>query len=196
MDVSEYTSKIPPEHRQPKMIATVKLNTQGYVDTMNLLATFPALFDVDTAVGEQLDFVGANVNVDRQLQAAIDTPGGVVYTLNDDDFRTLVKARIAANHWDGTIPGAYNVLAIAFGPDYTFLIQDYQDETMAIGIIGPPLSDVAKALLVRGELLIKPADVRIAGYVVPSVPGAPIFGLDVENDNIAGLDVGCWALEV
>jgi len=51
---------------------------------------------------------------------------------------------------------------------------------------------VSLALLTQGHIGLRPAGVQIEAYVTQSVPDAPLFGLDVENGVMAGLDVGAW----
>jgi hypothetical protein len=79
-------------------------------------------------------------------------------------------------------------------PGNTFFIQDNGDMTMLVGVVGPAaLNAVTYALLTGGYLDIKPAGVRITGYVTSSVLGDPLFGFDVENSIISGFNVGAWA---
>jgi len=113
--------------------------------------------------------------------------------LPDDAYRQLLYAKIANNQWDGTVPGAYEFMDQVF-PNNTFIIQDNQDMSMLIGVLGPALNAVSYALLTGGYMDIKPAGVRVAGYIEPSVPDSPFFGFDVESDLISGFDVGGWAL--
>lgn len=53
-------------------------------------------------------------------------------------------------------------------------------------------SAVFLALLAGGYIPLKPEGVRVNYTIVTSVEGAPIFGFDVQNDLIAGFDVGAW----
>lgn len=196
-DVSKYTALVSTEHRKPVMLAVVAAKTQGLADTQTLCESFSQRFDVDYAVGEQLDFLGEWIGVSRDLAVPIQGAAGLTYSLNDTDYRLLLLARIAANHWDGTTPGAYSVLSTAFAASgYTFGIQDYQDMTMAVLVFGPAMSDVFKALLTRGYLLLRQDGVRIVGYYIPSVPSTPVFGFGVENQTIAGFGHGAWAQKV
>lgn len=218
--VSNYTGLITSRHsNKAKFVATVALGVQGYADAQAVLNSMVDEFDIDHAVGVQLDAIGVRVGASRYLQEpltnvyfSLDTPGlgldqgtwlgpfdpttGLV-ALPDDTYRLLLKAVIAANQWDGTIPGAYVVYQQLFDAlGAQIIIFDNQDMTMTIGYVGAPPSAVVRALLTGGLLALKPATVGIRGYVTPSVPGTPFFGLDCQNDVIAGLDTGSWAVPV
>lgn len=220
IDISLYTSLITSEHNQkPKFMAMVELLAQWGVDRQNLVNSIPGLYDIDDAVGKQLDRVGEWVGVSRNLSLPLtgvyfsfDTNGlgfdqgtwlgpfdpttGLV-ALPDDAYRTLLYAVIAANNWDGTIPGAYTAWNTIFEPlGYTILIQDNQDMSMSVVLVGPTPDAVTLALFTGGYLNLRPAGVGVNNYYVPSVPGAPVFGFDVENSSIAGFDVGGWAAAV
>jgi hypothetical protein len=120
----------------------------------------------------------------------------VVYELDDDSYRILLRAKIAANQWDGTVPGAYKVWDIAFGPlGYTFLLQDNQDMSIDIIVVGPPMSVVMMALLTSGSLTLKAAGVRINGFHVVTVTG-PIFAFDINTSLFAGFDQGSWVVGI
>lgn len=214
-NVQPYLDLITSEHAsKPNFIASVTVSIQPFADALALLNTFPTLWDIDTAVGAQLDTVGQWIGQSRYLeiplvgvyfawdtaglgwdqgywQGPFDPSSGVV-ALNDTDYRTLLLAKIANNVWDGTIPSAYEFLAPVF-PNNLLIIQDKHDMGMYIGILGPALDAVTTSLLENGYLDVKPAGVRIDGYVTQSVAGKPLFGFDAENSTISGWDVGAWA---
>jgi hypothetical protein len=214
--LTDYTSLITSEHQSaPKFMAMVSLLAQWAVDRRNLLSSIPGLYDIDNAVGQQLDRVGEWVGVSRNLSLpltgvyfSLDTDGvgfdqgtwlgpydpttGLV-ALPDDQYRILLYATIAANTWDGTVPGAYNAWSTIFQPmGYSILITDNQDMTMNVVLVGPTPDAVTLALFTGGYLNLRPAGVGITNYYLPSVPDAPVFGLDVENSAIAGFDTGGW----
>lgn len=216
--LSDYTSLITSEHNdKPKFMAMVSLLGQWAVDRRNMLASIPALYDIDNAVGQQLDRVGEWVGISRNLALPLtdvyfsfDTVGlgfdegtwlgpfdpttGLV-SLPDGQYRILLYATIAANNWDGTVPGAYTAWNTVFAPlGYSILIQDNQDMTMDIALVGPAPDAITLALFTGGYLNLRPAGVGITTYYLPSIPGGPLFGFDVENTAIAGFDVGAWAL--
>ncbi len=212
-DVTPYVSLITEEWgNSPNFMATVALNVQPFADITAVLNTYPGLYDLDIAVGQQLDYVGQWIGQSRYVSTPLvgvyfsfDETGvgydqGLIWSsgeplsgltaLPDDIYYLLLKARIAANHWDGTIPGAYAIWNSLFSPEgYQIVIQDNQDMTMTIGMIGANNNPTFLALFTGGYLDLRPAGVLIDGYVFPSGNG-PFFGFDVENSAISGWDVG------
>lgn len=213
-DVSRYLSLVPSEHQTPLFLAILAMLVQGQADNQAVLAGMAEDFDLDAAVGAQLDAIGVRVGISRNLTVPLTgvffswgtaglgwdqgdwVPEGSSLTtlsvLPDDSYRVLLKFKIAANSWDGTIPGAYAVFA-ALNPlaPAILLIQDLGASSMIFAILGVVQSAVLKALFVKGELLLKPAGIQ-ATLMEPSVPGAPYFGWGVENSSISGWGVGGW----
>lgn len=64
--------------------------------------------------------------------------------------------------------------------------------SMTIGIAGKVPSAVFLALLAGRYIPLKPEGVRVAYTIVTSVDGAPLFGFEMDNDRVAGLDTGVW----
>jgi hypothetical protein len=104
----------------------------------------------------------------------------------DETYRLALRAKIAHNQWDGTIPGIYAIWNVLF--DLTYLIvHDNQDMTMDALMIG--LTDSLQSdLLLNGYLVPKPEGVRI-NYAVP--PGK-VFAYGVESSAFGGYDEGYW----
>lgn len=213
-DVTPYTGLITSEHQgAPKFMATIAASLQPLADMIATLNAMPAAFDLDQAVGAQLDAIGVRVGVSRQLAEPLtgvyfsfDTPGlgfdqgtiqgpfdpttGLV-ALPDDNYRTVLRARISANSWDGTVPSAYQIWDLVFQPQGVgILIQDNSDMTMMLALTGSLPNAVTLALFSDGLIDLKPAGVQVSARLVPSVANAPYFGFDIESSGIAGFDVG------
>jgi hypothetical protein len=188
---SDYTGLITSEHSgRPKFSAMVAAVAQTFVDQQNCVAGLPSDFDVDMAIGAQLDVVGLWVGVTRDVTVPSTS---TVVSLDDSTFRLLIKARAAANKWDGTPQQAATILAMFYGAfgSYAF-IQDNQDMSINIAVAGNVPTPVQLAIFSQWYLPLKPAGVRVASQLVTTA-NAPIFGLDLENNFIAGLDVGAWS---
>lgn len=215
-DVAPYLELVTSEHnQQPKFVSMLAAVFQPIADIIFVTNSFPSLYDVDEAVGQQLDTVGLWVGVSRNVTVPLagvyfsfDDPllgfgqgtwfssfnpiSGLV-VLDDPSYRILLRARIANNAWNGTIPGAYEVWNAAFtGTGIGILIQDLENMHMILALTGPIPDAVTLALFTGGYLNIKPAGVRIDAYLTPTVPSAPYFGFDLENSSISGFDVGAF----
>lgn len=184
MLTSDYISLIPSANRnKPKFVAMISLLVSWSVDTQALLGNFAALFNLDLAVGQQLDFIGLWVGITRGAS-------GSDLVLDDQTYRTLLKAVIAINHWNGTVPGIYAIWDTVFDNSITVLVQDNQDMSMFIVFTQQAFTPAELVLLHDGAFDLRPAGVKMLGYFQPSAVGFPVFGLDVENASISGLNVG------
>lgn len=212
--IDGYTSLITSEHQgKPNFAAVLAAILQPVADITQTIGSLPTAFDIDEAVGVQLDIVGLWVGISRQLleplvgvyfsfdtlnlgfdqgtwQGPFDPTSGLV-SLPDDAYRALLYATIGSNQWDGTIPGAYGVWQMLFGSSEKVLIQDFGDMSMLTALMDKSANATINALFTTGAVRLKPAGVRLV-TAVPSVALSPLFGFDVQNASIAGWDSGCW----
>lgn len=213
---TQYLQLVTSEYnQQPDFMAMLDGVFAPLTETQATLAEMSADFDLDVAVGAQLDAVGLWVGISRFVTVPLTgvffswntaglgwgqgnwgPPGATqLVELNDADYLNLLLAKIAANQWDGTIPGAYAAWAPLFAnTGNTILIQDYGDMSMTYALVGPTPSAVTLALYIGGYLNLQPAGVRIRAYLTPSVPSTPYFAWGLSNANMAGWGVGAWGV--
>lgn len=190
-DPQPYLDLVTSKHSdKPKFMAALEAVVRPVADITALLETIPGKFDLDTAVGVQLDAVGKWIGAPRVLTSAIagvyfawDTPAlgwdqgvwwrpglnlGNLLVLPDDQYRTLLRARAASNNWDGTIPRAYEVWDLLFADtDYTINIVDNGDMTMVFQLVAVAPPDALTVALVTGNFLtLKPAGVGATSVVI------------------------------
>jgi len=215
-NIQPYINLITSEHiDKPNFIASISTILQPIADNAYTLSIMNGSFDLDVAVGNQLDIIGQWVGISRVVNVltnvyfSFDTIGlgfdeGTWFgpndyttgltSLPDENYRTLLRAKIALNHWDGTIPGAYSIYAILFANEgYNIIIQDNGNMTMYFGIVNGNPDAVTIALLVGGYISTKPAGVEIAAYYINSIPNTMIFGFDSIGPSIGGFDEASWA---
>jgi hypothetical protein len=213
-DITPYTSLITSEHNQkPNFMAVVAALMQPLADQISVTESLPLLYDLDTAVGAQLDATGQWIGVSRYLNVTLtnvyfsfDTTGlgfdqgawapagggSELVALPDDEYRLLLYAKVAANHWSGTVPDALTLLNNFWNPlGYELYLIDGQDMTMSFVLVGPAPNAITAALYAGGFLDVRPAGVLIANHYINST-GAPIFGFDEQDGFIAGFDTGYW----
>ena len=184
-----YLDLITDEHKEkPKFVATVTASVDPFAKLQQVMRGFISDFDVDTAIGVQLDIVALWVGVTRTIGVPItgyyftwddvvadgwdngiwkgigDPDAGFV-VLPDDLYRSLIKAKIQANHWRGDIAGAYDIINEALSVDGAVKIVDNQDMTMTVRVTANTLPAVEQAIVTAGYLPIKPAGVK-ANYTV------------------------------
>ncbi|WP_447885024.1 DUF2612 domain-containing protein [Serratia fonticola] len=214
MSETKYQRLIPSYNKhKPKFYDHISLITQPFVNIQNALTQQVTDFDLDFAIGVQLDAVGLWVGIGRQIATPIT---GVYFSLDDDElgfdagiwrgrydaggfteldddtYRTIIRAKIAANHWDGTTETLSAIYQKIFpdGRTHIFAVDNF-DMTMSVYITGDSILPVLKAVIEQGYLDIKPSTVRIANYTITTVPG-PLFGFDIDNEFITGFDSGAW----
>jgi len=212
--VQYYQSWVTSEHQSaPNYMAWLGAMVEPLTVIQSVIDNFVTNFDVDIAVGKQLDAVGQWVGVSRVLETAItgvfaqfDTEGlgfdqgiwsgpfdGTSITLLPDYiYRIVIKFKILANKWDGSIPTAYADFATVFtGGEYVFII-DNQDMSMSIGLVGFNIGALGEAVLQQGYFPFKPEGVLIRDYIIVP-PGQKIAAFDLDNELFGGFDVGYFA---
>lgn len=214
-DSDTYLDLITSYHRgKPRFREMIQGIVDPVVAQQNFLEHLPQDFDLDQAIGVQLDQVGEWVGRTRFVKIPIagawftfdsaflgfdrgvwyepqyDTPAGIT-RMDDETYRTLLRAKIAANNWDGTLPDAKRALEILFPSGETqIILVDNQDMSITFGVSGVIPSALFIALLSDGYLPLKPETV-LANYLITTVDG-PLFGFDVQNEFISGFDTGAW----
>ena len=218
MNVSGYSSKITSYYLyQPKFIATVEETIQPVVDLNNFESSLPQAFDIDFAIGAQLDIVGQWVNLTRNVQVPVPDPwfrwgdnwrgwgkgywrepldfAATLEKLGDEDYRRLLKARIYANQWDGTAASARAILLSFFnGTDYTVVVDDKDTMECYYGLSGAWPDKVILELFRGSYLPLAGAGIRTYHYVT-SVNNTPLFGWGVNNSAIGGWGSGAWGID-
>jgi len=197
--LTRYTGLVTSEHNQkPNFMAVVSALLQPMVDIQNFMFSLPTDFDLDVAQWTELDALGQWIGLSRNLAPTApgfytQAPDPSVVPLSDVDYSTVLHGVVGANQWNGTLEGAYQKLTYMFGTSGSSLLFmiDNQNMNMVTCVTGLPSAGF-KAALMGGYLRVRPAGVGTS-YLFGSAAGAPIFGLDIENQFIAGLDVGSLA---
>ena len=109
--------------QKPKAEATVKMFVDLLINGQLPLAVQDA-FDIDTAVGYQLDIIGKYAGVTRDGYSF----SGPM-TLNDEDYRKIIKLKIIKNNSGSSLYDIKNLLALYFAGQIR--VFDYKDMTMS-----------------------------------------------------------------
>jgi hypothetical protein len=165
-----------------KMLAFLDAMLQKYADIEACNETMDYWFDVDNAVGVQLDTVGQNNGV--ALTLGFQPSGGVSPILDDDTYRILIKAKIAQDHWDGR-RASLNTIWSGLFPGGSVVLHDNQNMTATVTLYGA-FSSIIQDLIVNGLIVPRPQAVLYT-YIYGTMP---FFGADLNNSFIAGSDLG------
>ncbi len=223
MRIGEYLKLISSQHRQrERYTATVEALLKQPCAQEDLLHALRTAFDLDTAVGEQLDATGVRIGRSRHVSLPLENyfswnieglgwneapwrgkydPESYMHRMPDALYRQLLYAKVAANHWDGTVPGAYAAWEIAFGTENSIiLIQDNQDMSMIVGVSGKNLETLFEQLLLQGYVPLKPEGVRIAWFALPPAGWMDesgdgkgrLFAWDCDSEALGGFNEAAW----
>ncbi|MCC8384980.1 DUF2612 domain-containing protein [Photorhabdus laumondii subsp. laumondii] len=213
----DYLSLITPQHRTAnKFVTHIDFITRPISDIINAAHLLNSQFSIDEAIGVQLDAVGEWIGLSRYVKTPIvgvyfafdiegvgldegswkrqyDSDSGFT-ELDDETYRTVLRSKIRANHWDGTNEMLAEIYQGVI-PDESVLIffVDNKDMSMDVYVTGGVVPEVVKAVIQQGYLNIKPGAVRVNNYTNSENQGV-IFGFDSDSKYIAGFDVGGWPI--
>lgn len=202
--MSKYTDLITNYHAgKPKFVDHVDLSTGPLIDVSTATSGLVAAFDVDTAVGNQLDILGEWIGIDRTVAAPISgvflewdkervgwdqgvwlgpyqSTDELTY-LSDDVYRIVLKARIGINNWNGQNRTLPNILETALaGTGIKMIILDNQDMTISVLIVIDEeyLMSVTDRLIFdsgmnRGPFITLPADYVPSRYDINPIDKLP-----------------------
>lgn len=183
LDVNYYLRLITSQYQKSaNMLAWLTANGAVYADIVACADSFSTAFDIDAAIGVQLDVLGTIVGQPRTMP--FQPSNGVSPVLDDATYRLLIRARAMQNHWNGKISGLWTIWKRLF-PGGFLLIQDHQDMTVSF-YIGVGLTSILQDLIVQGMILPRPQCV-LYNYTFATLP---MLGFDRNDDYIAGFDVG------
>ncbi|CAH5876880.1 TPA: DUF2612 domain-containing protein [Klebsiella pneumoniae] len=157
--MSKYTDLITNYHAgKPKFVEHVDLSTRPLIEVSTATSGLITAFDVDTAVGDQLDILGKWIGVSRAVAAPItgvflqwdkervgwdqgiwlgpyQSTDALTY-LSDDVYRVVLKARIGINNWNGQNGTLPDILETALeGTGIKMIILDNQDMSISVLIV-------------------------------------------------------------
>jgi hypothetical protein len=159
LPISYYLGLITSQYQNsPKFLALVESLITKANDASLVLDNLMWYFDLDQASGIQLDAIGEIVQQNRRVNFQ---PVGVFSPLLDDStYRTLIKAKIVQNIWDGKINSLFALWRTIFPADgsYAIAVTDNQDMTATITMTGTyPV--VIRELIEAGFIVPKPQGV-------------------------------------
>lgn len=195
--MSKYTELITNYHRgKPLFAEHIDLSTRPLTDTSIAIKGLVSAFDIDEAVGIQLDSLGEWIGRARIVRQPISgvyfsfdaeglgwdqgvgqgpyDPDAGFTSLSDETYRIVLKTKIAINNWNGqndTLPPILE--AALYGSGLKMQIVDNQDMTISVWAF--PETDISLvslellAALKQGYLTVKAAGVWAGDVQTPSI---------------------------
>jgi len=183
MPVTYYLSLITSEYQSsPNFLAWVTALLQKLDDVSQCIATLDDGFDLDQAVGTQLDILGQIVGVTRTV--GFQPSNGVSPVLDDDAYRMLLRAKIGQNQWDGQLSSLQPLWQYLF-PNGRIRIDDQQNMTVTTFLTGE-FTSIIQDLIINGYIVPRPEGVLIN----LTLSQMPILGFDQNNNFVGGFDIG------
>lgn len=158
MAIGKYLDNITSQHRdKPKFIAwlssSLNIIDHAYIMTKNMDNDF----DLDNAIGQQLDILGQIIGRKRTL--TFQPLNGHNPVLDDETYRLVLRAKVAMNMWDGKTESAYEIWNNIFD-DIGLQLQDNQDMSLTAYVTGY-VNQIRQDLIQHGYIVPKPEGVRI-----------------------------------
>lgn len=191
----DYLSLVPDYNAsQPNFMAALTTVLTPLTSLQAFLATMPDQFDLDVAIGTQLDQVGIWIGRDRFVQTPITgvyfswdidglgweqgfwqgafDPDDGVSRLDDETYRQLLYAKAMSNVWDSS-PAAINdmINKLLENEGVTALVIDNQNMTMNVNVQGVLENLIFKAVLEGGYLPVKPVGVQLTWLIPDATNG-------------------------
>lgn len=177
-NADSYLDLITSQHKtQPKFMAWLSSPLNIVNACISVTNDIPSSFDIDNAIGAQLDTLGTIVGRSRALN--FQPTGGASPVLDDNNYKLALKAKIAQNQWDGTIPQVYDIWNSLF-PDVSLIVIDNQNMTMS-ALVDGQLDTIATELVAAGYIIPKPAGVTLTIIDVNTVSSTPYVGMLVSG---------------
>ena len=205
--LDDYLGLFTRQHRgKPKLDAWMTALLQPLIDTQIFCGSMDYAFDIDNAVGVQLDILGEWIGLGRNLYETYayfrydsgpgfglgtlegslghrsPTPSGN-WSFSDDQYRHMLKAKILYNRWDGSASQAASILSYLVGATASVItIHDSQ----FILLLPESVADSHKALIDAGLFNFKPAGINLATIAY----FGQVFSFDNTSATCGGFNYG------
>lgn len=185
----DYSTLITSEHQgQPKFMAWLNVALGMIQDAQDFAKQLYTFYDIDSAVGTQLDKVGNVLSTPRRLP--FQPSNNVSPIMDDATYRIVLRSRIVEAHFDGTASSLYGLFQTVLGnTGLLFDITDNQDMSMSVIVYGVTTTLIGD-LLSHGYIVPKPEGVRIQINVTTN----KVFAWGIDNEIYSGWGTGYWLL--
>ena len=188
--VSDYLQLVTSQYQNsPKFLAWLSTPLEMWYGIQTFIESMSDDFDIDTAVGAQLDTVGVILGQTRTLPFQ-PTDGSSAF-LDDATYRKVLKLKTMTNYWDGSLAGIYAAWNSVF-PDVDLLITDNKDMTASVTITGS-LTQIVIDMIHHDLIIPRPEGVEY--WYGGTIGIIAIFSYDsdlLDPVYFLGYDEGYW----
>lgn len=187
VDLNFYLDLVTSEHStKPKYMAWLSVLLTPLIDAIKLNEDVKKAFDLNTAIGAQLNIIGKWLEQPRQVD--FQPTDGSSSVLNDNYYRTVLKAKVVKNQWKGTISNFYSFWNVLFKgqPLQIYLVDNQDMEPVAI-IWSSSVDQMMQDLIANNYIVPKPAGL---GLTVRRIDSDTTFGFF--GTEFTGFDTGTF----
>lgn len=187
VDLNFYLDLVTSEHStKPKYMAWLSVLLTPLIDAIKLNEDVKKAFDLNTAIGAQLNIIGKWLEQPRQVD--FQPTDGSSSVLNDNYYRTVLKAKVVKNQWKGTISNFYSFWNVLFKgqPLQIYLVDNQAMEPVAI-IWSSSVDQMMQDLIANNYIVPKPAGL---GLTVRRIDSDTTFGFF--GTEFTGFDTGTF----
>ena len=187
VDLNFYLNLVTSEHStKPKYMAWLSVLLTPLIDAIKLNEDVKKAFDLNTAIGAQLNIIGKWLEQPRQV--GFQPTDGSSSVLNDNYYRTVLKAKVVKNQWKGTISNFYSFWNVLFKgqPLQIYLVDNQDMEPVAI-IWSSSVDQMMQDLIANNYIVPKPAGL---GLTVRRIDSDTTFGFF--GTEFTGFDTGTF----
>lgn len=187
VDLNFYLDLVTSEHStKPKYMAWLSVLLTPLIDAIKLNEDVKKAFDLNTAIGAQLNIIGKWLEQPRQVD--FQPTDGSSSVLNDNYYRTVLKTKVVKNQWKGTISNFYSFWNVLFKgqPLQIYLVDNQDMEPVAI-IWSSSVDQMMQDLIANNYIVPKPAGL---GLTVRRIDSDTTFGFF--GTEFTGFDTGTF----
>ena len=181
MDVSNYLDLVPTEnYNKPKFMSFLEAVLDPVMSLQDVVS-MPEAFNVDIAAGSQLDVLGECVGVQRELDHV---PANGDVSMTDDEYRAVMKMRLAQSIWDGSNEDAAETYKNVLGDLAQVTYVEAGNCNVEVDIIGSSSARVSEIMNEFSAWLI-PAGVGLLTAIIGSdIPISTKAGTAISGETI------------
>lgn len=214
MILTDYSSLVTSQHNsKPKFMGMTANDTAPYTKMQEIINNIHTDYDLDFAIGNQLDIIGEWVGISRKIETPLDiwfswdstvslgwdngawantySQTSAIVSLPDEPYRFLIRAKILSNYFDGTLEGLYGIISALF-PNSGAVILEYSDISIVIGVTNiSNMGIIERSMITHGYVPFIPMGVRVREYIATPTVGS-FFAWDTNTSSFSGWDSGQW----